>query len=297
MATITPEEIKAYVEANIARFHDARLKNLTRLPLSKVLARKNPYLFKARNIVAPRELVQALLDAHLSSQEETPLGAFLEELAIFVCAKVYGGRKSTAKGIDLEFERDARLNLVTIKSGPNWGNSGQIADMRESFRLAKRIYSQGSTSLPVELINGCCYGRSSRAFENKGDYLKLCGQRFWEYISGDSELFVKIIEPLGAKARERNEAFKAKYELVLDAFVEKFRADFCDENNLILWEKLARYNSAENPPKLKMDERPKKGQAAEAADELLAQIAAEVADAPEPELEQPPPQAHESSNS
>ena len=84
-------------------------------------------------------MVKILLDAHLSSQEEGIFGNFLEGLAIYINGKVYGGKKSSAEGIDLEFEKESKRYIVTIKSGPNWGNSRQIAGMKDDFIKAKRI--------------------------------------------------------------------------------------------------------------------------------------------------------------
>ena len=267
MATTSQQEIKDYVEKHIDAFHTEKLEKLKKLQLAKILARKNPYLYKAKNLVTPRVLVKALLDAFLSSQEETTLGNFLEGLAVFICRSTYGAHgKSIAEGIDLEFERDAKRYIVTIKSGPNWGNSGQIREMRDKFKKAKIIYSQGASGTPIIAINGCCYGRQPIKSEDKGDYIKLCGQRFWTFISGDSELYTKIIEPLGSKAKERNEEFAAQYELVIDAFTELFRADFCDDKNMIDWTKLTQFNSGETQPVLKML---KKSGAVDATPELL----------------------------
>ena len=75
-------EVRNYVEANIGNFHSKRLQRLETLKLSEILKRKNPYLFKAKNILTAQDLVKTLLDAHLSSQEETIFGDFLEGLAI-----------------------------------------------------------------------------------------------------------------------------------------------------------------------------------------------------------------------
>ncbi len=104
MKPITQQEITDYVEANIQVFHQRRLDNLQKLKLMNVVKRKNPYLFKAKNINTASEFVRTILDAFLSSQEEGIFGGFLEELAIFICAQVYGGQKSSAEGIDLEFD-------------------------------------------------------------------------------------------------------------------------------------------------------------------------------------------------
>lgn len=59
------------------------------------------------------------MDAHISSNEETVFGDWLEGLAIFINSKVYDGRKSGITGIDLEFDKDGIRYIVTIKSGPN----------------------------------------------------------------------------------------------------------------------------------------------------------------------------------
>ena len=52
---------------------------------------------------------------------------------------MYNGQKSSAEGIDLELEKENRKYIVSIKSGPNWGNSGQILQMRTNFRKAKEF--------------------------------------------------------------------------------------------------------------------------------------------------------------
>jgi hypothetical protein len=63
-------------------------------------------------------------------------------LSIHVCGLVYGGTKSSAEGIDLELRKDGTTYLVSIKSGPNWGNSRQIARMKDDFKKAKKFLEQ-----------------------------------------------------------------------------------------------------------------------------------------------------------
>ena len=114
MKPLNLNDVVKYVETNIKTFHAKRLASLDELKLSAILKRKNPYLFKAKNILTAQDIVKALLDAHLSSQEETIFGEFLEQLAIFICENVYGGTKSAAEGIDLEFEKDGVKYAHTI---------------------------------------------------------------------------------------------------------------------------------------------------------------------------------------
>ena len=59
-----------YVDTHIGEFHSRRLDRLKSINLKSLLSRKNPYLFRSKGIVSPRELVAPMLDAHLSSQEE-----------------------------------------------------------------------------------------------------------------------------------------------------------------------------------------------------------------------------------
>jgi len=178
MPQIEITDVEHYIEKNIDSFHSARLQNLKKLKLIQILKRKNPYLFKAKNILTAQDLVKTLLDAHLSSQEETIFGDFLEGLAIFINNKVYNGRKSSADGIDLEFYKENILYIVSIKSGPNWGNSRQINKMREDFKKAQKILRTNNQNMHVTPVNGCCYGRDNKP--DKGDYFKFCGQKFWE---------------------------------------------------------------------------------------------------------------------
>jgi len=240
MRSINLNDVANFVERNIGEFHERRAGSLKSLKLAQVLKRKNPYLFKAKNINDAHDLVKLILDAHLSSQEESIFGEFLEKLAIFVCGKVFCGRKSSAEGIDLEFKRGNVLYIVSVKSGPNWGNSSQIKRMADNFKQARRILRTGNTRENIQAVNGCCYGREHKP--DKGDYLKLCGQEFWEFISGNNDLFVEIVEPLGYRAKERNEEFLAEYARILNLFTQEFMDNYCVEGK-IDWDKFVRFNS------------------------------------------------------
>ncbi len=241
MKPLKINEIQEYVEAHIGTFHAKRLANIEKLQLSKILKRKNPYLFKAKNILTAHSLIQSIVDAHLSSQEETIFGDFLENLAVFINQNVYGGRKSSTEGIDLEFDKNGIRYIVSIKSGPNWGNSSQINKMKDNFRKAKKILRTGQADLHVVAVNGCCYGRDNKP--DKGEYFKYCGQVFWEFISDNATLYQDIIKPLGYKAKEKNEAFQLAYAKIINKFTLQFASDFCDDG-VINWQKLVAFNSS-----------------------------------------------------
>ena len=242
MQNLNLNDATDYVEKNIGKFHQQRIQGIKKLQLVNVLKRKNPYLFKAKNVLTADEIIKGLVDAHISSNEETIFGDWLEEFAIFINEKVYGGQKSGIKGIDLEFNKDDTRYIVAIKSGPNWGNSSQIDKMKTHFNTAKKTLRTSNSKLHVVAVNGCCYGKNKDP--DKGDYFKYCGQQFWAFISEDSALYTKIISPLGYKAKEKNDAFSESYARVINTFTREFTADFCKPNGEIDWGKLVRLNSA-----------------------------------------------------
>ena len=87
----------------------------------------------------------------------------------------------------------------------------------------------------------CCYGKTRVA--DQGDYLKLCGQRFWEFISGGFESVHRSHKTAGHQAKVRNEAFQAEYAKVITRFTGEFIADFCTPDGAIVWEKVLKLNS------------------------------------------------------
>lgn len=244
MNKLNIKELNAYVETNIGSFHKKRLEKLEKLDFKEVLKRKNPYLFKAKNILTAQDLVKNLLDAFLLSQEETLFGDFMEGLAIFVCQKVFGGQKTTdLVGIDLEFVKNETRYVVEIKSGPHWGNSSQIKKMQDNFKTAKAILAQRYPNQSILAVNGCCYGVDNQP--DKGDYFKYCGQAFWAFISDNPQLYIELIEPLGHKAKEQNDEFAKAYAKVINQFTLKFAQEFCLEGE-IQWAKIVQYNSQKN---------------------------------------------------
>lgn len=242
MQQISLNDVSTYVENNIGTFHQKRIASLDGLSLAKVLKRKNPYLFKAKYVLTAEEIIRGLVDAHISSNEETILGDWLEGLAIFINGKVYGGWKSGIEGIDLEFDKDGKRFMVNIKSGPNWGNASQIKKMKSDFKTAAKTLRTSNSGLQVVAINGCCYGKSTHP--DKGDYYKYCGQKFWEFISGNAELYTEIIEPLGHKAKEKNDEFQQSYAQRINMFTKIFTCEYCKDNGAIDWKKLVEFNSS-----------------------------------------------------
>lgn len=230
-----------YVNTHIVDFHQRRIASLEQLTLNRLLA-KNPYLFKAKHIITAWELMENLLGAFLSSSEEKLFGDFLEGLALFVASQTCGGHKSTAQGVDLEFIHKNTHYIVSIKSGPNWGNSSQHSKLAQDLRDAVTRVRQSRTALNVQPVLGICYGKTRTAHTRDG-YLKVVGQNFWYLISENHGLYTDIIEPIGYRAQVHNETFEIERIKVVTRFTKQFIERFCAEDGAIDWAKLVEFNS------------------------------------------------------
>lgn len=243
------KDIEQYVRQNISKFHQSRINKLASLKLDSLLRKKNPYLYKAKDLNTPGEVVESIASAFMSSAEETMFGDWLEGLAIFVASRVYGGVKSTSEGIDLEMDKDGIHYIVSIKSGPNWSNSSSMAKLKQNFQKAQRIYRTSGNKNACEPIEGCCYGKKKSAPD--ATHTKLCGQAFWEFISGSDTLYTDIIEPLGCEAHKKNVEYKKEYDKMITKFTKSFSEKYTDNDGNILWELIVRVNSAKASDKEK----------------------------------------------
>jgi len=240
MNQLSIDKVTEFANENIVDFHRKRINSLEGLKLSKLLT-KNPYLFKAKNIQTANELIQGLLDAFLSSSEEKLFGDFLEDLAIYIASQTCGGHKSTAPGVDLEFENRGIYYIISVKSGPNWGNSSQQSKLAEDLQKAAirvKQYRHGNNTQPVL---GICYGKTSTRYLR--GYLKVVGQNFWYLISENQNLYTDIIEPIGFRAKEHNEAFEIEKNKVTNKFTKLFIDRFCNDDGAIDWVRLVEFNS------------------------------------------------------
>ncbi len=119
--------------------------------------------------------------------------------------------------------------------------------MYNNFTEAKKRISTSGNQEEIVFVNGCCYSKDAtpHKFPKKGsDYFKLCGQTFWEFISGEESLYVDIIEPLGHRALEMNAEYDKEYAALVNKITPQFQELYCDTEGNILWEKIVELNSA-----------------------------------------------------
>lgn len=241
----THKLILKYVNNHIDSFHTKRIEGLKKLKLTAVLRNKNPYLFRAKNLNLAADLVAAVLDARLSSSEEGSFGGFLEHLAVFISENTGGGYKSGAEGIDIEIVREKIRYLIAVKSGRNWGNSSQHAALGRNLKRAVQVIRQADKKVQLQPTLGICYGKFKTV--NNGEYLHIGGQSFWHLISGDRNLYIDLIEPLGYKAEQHEKLFKEERDNTYNRFTKEFMVAFCNKDGSINWTKLVEFVSGNLP--------------------------------------------------
>lgn len=55
---------------------------------------------------------------------------------------------------------------------------------------------------------------------------------------------IKIIEPLGNQAKEKNDDFIFSYSKMINVFTKEFADNFCMAEEAIDWERLVKFNSS-----------------------------------------------------
>lgn len=237
-------------------FYNKRFEKLNNLKLKEILKRKNPYLFKAKNIEIASDFVKSIVDAFLSSQEETIFGHLLEGFAIYISETLYQGFKSKFNSVDLEFEREGKYYIVGIKSGTNWGNSDQINRMKDNFKRAKIKLREQGKACEIIAVNGCIYGKDKNPLKTDSDpdktYYKYAGQDFWAFISEDDNLYQQMIVPIDIEAQKKDEIFKTTYSSKINQMTQEFMQDFMKDNQ-IDWVKLVDYVSKREDKRLDLN--------------------------------------------
>lgn len=244
LPSVSDDELFAWAaEIVVLPFHAKIGAKLREARLDTLLSKKNPYLFAVKpNMASPEVAAKAMLDAYLSSSEETVFGNLLETLAIKVNNKVFGGYKAPEReypGIDLIFERDDTRYYVCIKSGANWANSSSGAKLKQDFASARGKAREGGWNGEVECINGCLYGRSASTAHfdpAKPDqaHKKVVGPAFWLLVSGQRDMYQRVLRALEA-AHTANEAayagVAAAYGEKVAELAARLRADFTQPGN------------------------------------------------------------------
>lgn len=236
---IDSEKLQLLIAKSLDDFYRRRTEKISKLKLTQILLRKNPYLYKAIGVRKAQEIVEGILQAYLSSSDETFFGdVFFEPIARIVS----DGTVSPSEGVDIAVETDNRYIAIAVKSGPNPYNASQVKRQSEEFAsLWRRVIKLRKQ---FDSVLGHCYGKKETLPNSRQNYRDVSGQRFWQELTGDSDFYLKLVRLMDSDVIEghRNE-YQRDYDNALNRYVREFTIEFCDENGVVDWEKLVRFNS------------------------------------------------------
>lgn len=237
------DEVRVVVQDALDEFHRRRLKKLSELDLKSTLKKKNPYLFRAMGVNEASEIVGLILQAYMSSSEETMFGdVFFEPVAKAAC----GGCASDGFGADVLIETEERFTIISVKSGPNWGNSSQMKKLEDDFNSSRRRFDNRKLTKQFRVILGHCYGRKNSDPRNK-NYSVRSGQAFWYELTGDADFYLKLIQLMENQPEMHRLQYEEEWSKTLNRFVREFTIDFCRQDGSVDWNKLLEFNSGSKP--------------------------------------------------
>ena len=226
-------------------FYKSLIEKIDGLDIVKIMRRKNPYLYRAKAMENAAEIVESVLNAFVSSSEETIFGnCFFEPIAIAVS----NGNKALAEGIDLMIQKDDinTIYAIAVKSGPSVFNSDSKKRQEQNFMAASKLAQQAKARYVAYI--GYCYGKKKESGRGKPKmYQELAGKQFWAELTGDDNFYIKIINFMDTLPEKYIASYKESYNKAFNRLVREFSNDFCKSDGSIDWNKLVEFNSGDNP--------------------------------------------------
>ncbi len=239
---MTSLELENLIHQSLDNFYKRRLEKLTGLELKDTLRKKNPYLFRAIGIQKASEIVEALLQAYMSSSDETIFGdAFFEPVV-----KSFGVY-SSGEGVDVIIETPTVYKAIAVKSGPNIFNSSQAKRMNDEFSaMRSRMHK---VQKQFDALLGHCYGRKQSPATSKRIYRISAGQAFWQELTGDSDFYLKLLHFMRDYPVQHRVLFEQEWAKAVNRFEREFLIDFSTPDGSKDWDKLLRFNSGSDQPR------------------------------------------------
>lgn len=233
------EDVIRAIAKGLEDFYDSLITKIDSINIKLIMRRKNPYLYRAKAMQNANDIVSSVLDAFITSSEETAFGnCFFEPLAIAAS----GGSKALAEGVDIMIHEDNAIYAVAVKSGPSVFNSDSKKRQEQNFMAAAKLAKQAKAR--YEAVIGYGYGRKKQS--DKGVpkiYREMAGQEFWAELTGEPDFYLKIIIFMGTLPEQYLEQYQHSYNNAKNRLLKQFTAEFCTDNGEIDWDKLVRFNS------------------------------------------------------
>ena len=235
------KEVIAAIADGLDNFYKSLIDKTNKLDIKKIMKRKNPYLYRAKAVQNANDIVSSVLDAFVTSSEETIFGnCFFEPLAIAAS----GGSKALAEGVDIMIEKkeENTIYAVAVKSGTSVFNADSKKRQEQNFAAAAKLAKQAKAR--YEAIIG--YGYGKKRMTGKGVpkmYQELAGQEFWAELTGEDDFYLKIIQFMGELPEQYLEDYQKSYNNAMNRLLKQFTTEFCKDTGEIDWDKLVKFNS------------------------------------------------------
>ena len=235
------KEVIAAIANGLDNFYKSLIDKTNKLDIKKIMKRKNPYLYRAKALQNANDIVSSVLDAFVTSSEETIFGnCFFEPLAIAAS----GGSKALAEGVDIMIEKkeENTIYAVAVKSGTSVFNADSKKRQEQNFAAAAKLAKQAKAR--YEAIIG--YGYGKKRMSGKGVpkmYQELAGQEFWAELTGEDDFYLKIIQFMGELPEQYLEDYQKSYNNAMNRLLKQFTTEFCKDTGEIDWDKLVKFNS------------------------------------------------------
>lgn len=238
MTTIKPSVLSKLIEDCLTEFYQKRFKHIQDLDLKKILRRKNPYLFRAIGTEQASEIVKSILEAYMSSSDETIFGnVYFETIA----QSLPGVMTSDGEGADFKMEDATAIRDYSLKSGPNPFNASQREKQNTQFLAMKARLAKIRKQFDPVLAYS--YGRRIKPADKKHIYRETAGKAFWEEITGDPDFYLKLIRLMGNIPQRRKAEYRQAWDAAVNRLEAEFLKDFCFKDGRIDWEKLTTFVS------------------------------------------------------
>lgn len=236
-------EIVESIAKSLETFYGNLIAKIDKLHIKDIMKRKNPYLYRAKAMQSATEIVESVLNAYVSSSEETIFGnCFFEPIAIAAS----GGNKALAEGIDIMIH-NKETNTITayaVKSGTAVFNADSKKRQEQNFAAASKLAQQAKARF--EAIIGYGYGKKKESGRGLPKiYQELAGKDFWAHLTGDDDFYLKLICFMGDLPEKYVTQFKESYTKASNRLLKEFTAQFCDDDGVIGWNKLVEFNSGD----------------------------------------------------
>jgi len=234
-------QVRRFVSKKVTDYYTARLDKLDTVELPDLLRRKNIFLLAAEGLT-PWELIDELLTARTIASSEGLFGKRFEDVALKVLSVAHDvAIKSSAGSIDAEVISSGRRFIISLKAGPATYNAGNAKNARKEFTAAKARVAQEDINTPVFTMNAAYYGNSKPVLDKIPMVLR--GQAFWFFASKEESFYIELLKMCSKKNKTFRAKVKTKFDEVRNRLTGEFLHDFCDSNNSIMWDKLAKLNS------------------------------------------------------